>query len=1287
MGKGVEPAQPTEAGNHSSGSSEDSSGVVDDSKVESTIAASLPKPKTNKTTIKPWSHSIPFMRCRYALPSRPASTTPSSVTSPNENYHTPMETSSSTSAVSKTSSPELDENVTETSSSAEVIDVDAIEHSVSKPIVESKPVSDQEFFELDTHLCLIKDMLQFGLPTSYENGALPVDISKESLSALADKFDTMLAKVYSLVASTGLASRLPTLSPEGTAAINPWRECLAVADDNVAIAHILKLQHCGKAIFYKAKKRGSRKSPRRAESYSQESPDDLEISSITTKRKRDSPGSSIHRYGTRSSRSGEKDSMEKSRVLDVDSNDKADWDFPQTPSKIGYVSHPEDDCSSDLFEATPDLSGPKKKTARKSGTSDDLRGSGFRIKGMAVRPSAPATGRLKPDPPPRRTVSLLGSVMADAKLSRHERSNPFKQVEPGQRKVTVTAPLFTYADESDSSLPSVRISFPTRDLGFKIPKKPHASQGNGFEWQNVVPKHIVTSSPKRCPECNKALERPKCVCLDPIELYRDDDGSSGSKTLIFHCDKPLAGNNTLRVMTRMETPSMLRPQRPTIERIYPLLEPARSVLEQLLHPSPKSSMCREPLVEVGGRIGTENEPTEADTLKPLPELPGCEALEFMDIRNARHQRHGSVQSEISLAVKTIKDLEVDVERLDKLDGSAAVTTIRSIDFEQARSRFMVDAGLELTADSEIREYYENAIWADRDSRNRSSKRKIHRGTARHRDSSVRSCCSAPSSLSSTLRKNAEESESSKNRLKSRPAISSINWIIQDAISTVEREKSIFNYFSNLFSSASSGSRKKLENSDETTVKTSKPGPSEDPIDVTSEQSERTSITSKSSKNPDDDDEAPHLKSLFDDCSVFSNFSSECDNALRYRPRHRRPLIDRQRRFRSLLPNHRRYSNNYFVEVDSSRAESIYTPTVDSRAESESVSERAGTTRDVSDNEDDGGSGDVDDIPDSSFELESFPGFPDEAGGFSVDVSVPLPLLNFGPLTKDDEEVRERGEEEIEDASNVTGQSNGIKDFDTSSSLPTTRDSGMVWTRKDAYPHEAVSQRRPSNGGFTSSSLSSLSSSPDVIDSAVEAGRASLSTLRPRPPIPVPFLSNGVVFSVSEAPERQDRNGASTFLPKVLGRGVTIYSVSVRLLKPNVSGFHNSNPCTFSVHRRYREFRTFYMNMIKSYSTAVTEWPSFPKKSLFGRLAATTIAHRLSSFSAILAFVALHPFLFYTPPVLRFLGLDPEIGVGIAVPPSFSGEADGPVLSMPSHAFKASLMGLLLFKIALRLKYN
>ncbi|KAJ3301014.1 hypothetical protein HDU76_005887, partial [Blyttiomyces sp. JEL0837] len=191
-------------------------------------------------------------------------------------------------------------------------------------------------------------------------------------------------------------------------------------------------------------------------------------------------------------------------------------------------------------------------------------------------------------------------------------------------------------------------------------------------------------------------------------------------------------------------------------------------------------------------------------------------------------------------------------------------------------------------------------------------------------------------------------------------------------------------------------------------------------------------------------------------------------------------------------------------------------------------------------------------------------------------------------------------------------------------------------------------RRPSTSSVASN---------NVLLNGVGIVNANVPLPRP-PPIPIAFYKLGVHMSVVESAFRGGaggvryaggggitggRDGGIGNARERLGRGIltsefTVYMITVKLLKPHLDGYLNSSVCTFTVYRRYSEFRLFYQFLKKQYNETVTGWPPFPKKSFFERFNPSTIAQRLSAFSNILTFVSLHPVLYNCAPLLRFLGV-------------------------------------------------
>ncbi|KAJ1533689.1 hypothetical protein HK096_004915 [Nowakowskiella sp. JEL0078] len=105
---------------------------------------------------------------------------------------------------------------------------------------------------------------------------------------------------------------------------------------------------------------------------------------------------------------------------------------------------------------------------------------------------------------------------------------------------------------------------------------------------------------------------------------------------------------------------------------------------------------------------------------------------------------------------------------------------------------------------------------------------------------------------------------------------------------------------------------------------------------------------------------------------------------------------------------------------------------------------------------------------------------------------------------------------------------------------------------------------------------------------------------------------------------------------------TSYTITIKLLRPNVQGFNNDTVCTLTVNRRYSEFRHFYLSIMKKY-LAIQDWPELPKKSIFDRFNKKTIDDRTQAFSTIMSFIALHPVLHRCPEILEFLGFVASYG--------------------------------------------
>ncbi|ORY48675.1 hypothetical protein BCR33DRAFT_714404 [Rhizoclosmatium globosum] len=106
-----------------------------------------------------------------------------------------------------------------------------------------------------------------------------------------------------------------------------------------------------------------------------------------------------------------------------------------------------------------------------------------------------------------------------------------------------------------------------------------------------------------------------------------------------------------------------------------------------------------------------------------------------------------------------------------------------------------------------------------------------------------------------------------------------------------------------------------------------------------------------------------------------------------------------------------------------------------------------------------------------------------------------------------------------------------------------------------------------------------------------------------------------------------------------GTGHTVYNVTFKILRPQIAPFWNKAPVAFTFTRRFSEFHTLFTDLINNYKQHVPNWPEFPQRHYFGRFKPETIYQRISAFSALLNFISLHPVMFNSPPVLKFLGME------------------------------------------------
>jgi len=134
-------------------------------------------------------------------------------------------------------------------------------------------------------------------------------------------------------------------------------------------------------------------------------------------------------------------------------------------------------------------------------------------------------------------------------------------------------------------------------------------------------------------------------------------------------------------------------------------------------------------------------------------------------------------------------------------------------------------------------------------------------------------------------------------------------------------------------------------------------------------------------------------------------------------------------------------------------------------------------------------------------------------------------------------------------------------------------------------------------------------------------------------IPLPYYRYGVYMYITDPVIVQTR----TMMERMFSAH-TIYTITVKLLRPNLPMYRNESICTFTVHKRYRQFRSFYKEIHKKYKDTINDWPEFPKKTYFDRFDSDTIKKRAFAFSSLMSFISLHPLLYNCPVLLTFLEL-------------------------------------------------
>ncbi|KAI8808671.1 hypothetical protein BJ742DRAFT_277413 [Cladochytrium replicatum] len=216
----------------------------------------------------------------------------------------------------------------------------------------------------------------------------------------------------------------------------------------------------------------------------------------------------------------------------------------------------------------------------------------------------------------------------------------------------------------------------------------------------------------------------------------------------------------------------------------------------------------------------------------------------------------------------------------------------------------------------------------------------------------------------------------------------------------------------------------------------------------------------------------------------------------------------------------------------------------------------------------------------------------------------------------------------------------------------TNSSGYTSLQAAAQTSSVGSSYRPLPQRLSTSNLGFGSSERERRDACHVLKRASTQTIGStasdthtdsldcKRQIPMAFYKNGVYITVghpldSQAPvgRRNDKNLGV----EILNGNYTLYTITVKLLRADLPEYKNLFTGSLFVYRRYREFRALYTTLQKMYKS-VSDWPDFPKKSFLDRFSSNTIAHRITSFSSVLNFIALHPVLYKSRPMLNFLGL-------------------------------------------------
>ncbi|KAJ3345813.1 hypothetical protein HDU83_003704 [Entophlyctis luteolus] len=142
-------------------------------------------------------------------------------------------------------------------------------------------------------------------------------------------------------------------------------------------------------------------------------------------------------------------------------------------------------------------------------------------------------------------------------------------------------------------------------------------------------------------------------------------------------------------------------------------------------------------------------------------------------------------------------------------------------------------------------------------------------------------------------------------------------------------------------------------------------------------------------------------------------------------------------------------------------------------------------------------------------------------------------------------------------------------------------------------------------------------------------------------VPIMYFKNGVHWTVLRSDQVVSPifAGSTSLTAYGLWFEHTRYTLVFKILRPQIYPFDNDYPFEIIFDRRYAEFRELFLELTKTYQDRIFSWPPFPKRTFFGRFDPAIVSSRMNAFSTLLNFIALHPTLFNSLAVLKFLGID------------------------------------------------